>query len=194
MPGKGVRDVPADAFIKAYAAHLKSNDNVRTNFARLFFLAKAVCSAILVHESCAERLLVLLQIKLPQWVDIVKTATYKELAPYDPDWYYIRAGADMLQSCCCISVAIIDDLCYSYNGFCSSLLKHEAVIKPRSVGFSAQDTLNVYTERMFVCLHCDFPLLCCSFFGTQSVPEAGSGRRCFQKAIWWQEQEKGSCT
>lgn len=28
MPGKGVRDVPAEAFIKAYAAHLKSNDNV----------------------------------------------------------------------------------------------------------------------------------------------------------------------
>ena len=30
MPGKGVRDVPAEAFIKAYAAHLKSNDNVRS--------------------------------------------------------------------------------------------------------------------------------------------------------------------
>ena len=30
MPGQGVRDVPAEAFIKAYAAHLKSNDNVRT--------------------------------------------------------------------------------------------------------------------------------------------------------------------
>lgn len=35
----------------------------------------------------------LLQIKLPQWVDIVKTGAFKELAPYDPDWYYIRAGA-----------------------------------------------------------------------------------------------------
>ncbi len=34
----------------------------------------------------------LLQIKLPQWVDIVKTGAFKELAPYDPDWYYIRAG------------------------------------------------------------------------------------------------------
>ena len=32
MPGKGVRDVPAEAFIKAYAAHLKSNDNVRFQF------------------------------------------------------------------------------------------------------------------------------------------------------------------
>jgi small subunit ribosomal protein S19e len=25
-------------------------------------------------------------------VDIVKTGTFKELAPYDPDWYFIRAG------------------------------------------------------------------------------------------------------
>ena len=32
------------------------------------------------------------QIEVPSWVDIVKTATFKELAPYDPDWYYIRTG------------------------------------------------------------------------------------------------------
>lgn len=25
-------------------------------------------------------------------MDIVKTGSFKELAPYDPDWYYIRAG------------------------------------------------------------------------------------------------------
>ena len=30
--------------------------------------------------------------EVPTWVDIVKTASYKELAPYDPDWFYIRAG------------------------------------------------------------------------------------------------------
>jgi ribosomal protein S19E (S16A) len=30
--------------------------------------------------------------ELPEWTDIVKTAKFKELAPYDPDWYYIRAG------------------------------------------------------------------------------------------------------
>jgi hypothetical protein len=29
---------------------------------------------------------------VPKWVDIVKTGVSKELAPYDPDWYYIRAG------------------------------------------------------------------------------------------------------
>ncbi|KAK4253171.1 hypothetical protein QN277_010771 [Acacia crassicarpa] len=29
----------------------------------------------------------------PEWIDIVKTARFKELAPYDPDWYYIRAAS-----------------------------------------------------------------------------------------------------
>merc|ERR1711865_1309692 len=33
------------------------------------------------------------KIELPSWVDLVKTATFKELAPYDPDWYYIRAAS-----------------------------------------------------------------------------------------------------
>ena len=42
--------------------------------------------------SLCEMALYALQIQLPSWVDIVKTAPFKELAPYDPDWYYIRAG------------------------------------------------------------------------------------------------------
>ena len=29
---------------------------------------------------------------VPKWADIVKTGVNRELAPYDPDWYYIRAG------------------------------------------------------------------------------------------------------
>jgi len=33
------------------------------------------------------------KLEVPTWVDIVKTGSFKELAPYDPDWYYIRAGA-----------------------------------------------------------------------------------------------------
>jgi small subunit ribosomal protein S19e len=32
------------------------------------------------------------KLEVPKWVDIVKTGTYKELAPYDPDWFYIHAG------------------------------------------------------------------------------------------------------
>jgi len=33
------------------------------------------------------------KIEIPNWVDLVKTGAYKELAPYDPDWYYVRAAA-----------------------------------------------------------------------------------------------------
>jgi small subunit ribosomal protein S19e len=33
------------------------------------------------------------KLEVPTWVDIVKTGSFKELAPYDPDWYYTRAGA-----------------------------------------------------------------------------------------------------
>ncbi|RYR60493.1 hypothetical protein Ahy_A04g017556 isoform A [Arachis hypogaea] len=31
--------------------------------------------------------------ELPEWTDLVKTARFKELAPYDPDWYFIRAAS-----------------------------------------------------------------------------------------------------
>ena len=48
----------ADAFITAYASHLKRSG----------------------------------KIDVPIWVDIVKTGAYKELGPYDPDWFYVRAG------------------------------------------------------------------------------------------------------
>jgi len=33
------------------------------------------------------------KMEIPKWVDLVKTATHKELAPYDPDWYFIRAAS-----------------------------------------------------------------------------------------------------
>ncbi|THG01824.1 hypothetical protein TEA_006170 [Camellia sinensis var. sinensis] len=35
----------------------------------------------------------IITMELPHWTDIVKTAKFKELAPYDPDWYYIRAAS-----------------------------------------------------------------------------------------------------
>jgi len=31
--------------------------------------------------------------ELPVWADVVKTAVFKELAPYGEDWYYIRAAS-----------------------------------------------------------------------------------------------------
>ncbi|BEJ18147.1 hypothetical protein CspHIS471_0704240 [Cutaneotrichosporon sp. HIS471] len=33
------------------------------------------------------------KLEIPTWVDIVKTGPQKELAPYDPDWFYVRAAA-----------------------------------------------------------------------------------------------------
>ncbi|KAF5315142.1 hypothetical protein D9619_007238 [Psilocybe cf. subviscida] len=33
------------------------------------------------------------KLEVPAWVDLVKTGSFKELAPYDPDWYYVRAAA-----------------------------------------------------------------------------------------------------
>ncbi|KAL0216005.1 hypothetical protein P9112_008189 [Eukaryota sp. TZLM1-RC] len=32
-------------------------------------------------------------IKAPEWVDLVKTASFKELAPTDADWFFIRAAS-----------------------------------------------------------------------------------------------------
>jgi len=33
------------------------------------------------------------KVDVPTWADMVKTATWKELGPYDPDWYYIRCAS-----------------------------------------------------------------------------------------------------
>ncbi|GJJ10498.1 hypothetical protein Clacol_004724 [Clathrus columnatus] len=33
------------------------------------------------------------KLDVPVWVDIVKTGAFKEQAPYDPDWFYVRAAA-----------------------------------------------------------------------------------------------------
>lgn len=33
------------------------------------------------------------RLQVPKWVDLVKTGANRELAPYDPDWFYVRAAA-----------------------------------------------------------------------------------------------------
>ena len=33
--------------------------------------------------------------EIPKWGDVVKTGTHKELAPYDPDWLYVRIHGRM---------------------------------------------------------------------------------------------------
>ena len=32
-------------------------------------------------------------LELPKWVDLVKTGKHRELAPHNPDWYYVRAAS-----------------------------------------------------------------------------------------------------
>jgi small subunit ribosomal protein S19e len=31
--------------------------------------------------------------EVPNWADVVKTGTYKELAPYDQDWFFVRCAS-----------------------------------------------------------------------------------------------------
>nr|ABI52709.1 ribosomal protein S19 [Argas monolakensis] len=33
------------------------------------------------------------KLRVPDWVDVVKTGIYKELAPYDDDWFYTRCAS-----------------------------------------------------------------------------------------------------
>ena len=68
-----MRDVAADEFVVAFAAHLKKAGNL----------------------------------PVPKWTTFCKTATQKELAPYDADWYYVRTGAFSL-----ISSAALPQLCF----------------------------------------------------------------------------------
>jgi ribosomal protein S19E (S16A) len=50
------------------------------------------------------------KMEVPKWVDLAKTGPFKELAPYDEDFYYIRAGEPPLPtlrpaaaaSCCTV--------------------------------------------------------------------------------------------
>mmetsp|Transcript_2709 Transcript_2709/g.3101 ORF Transcript_2709/g.3101 Transcript_2709/m.3101 type:complete len:150 (+) Transcript_2709:317-766(+) len=44
-------------------------------------------------EAYAEHLKNSDKFELPVWADLVKTGTFKELAPYGDDWYYIRAAS-----------------------------------------------------------------------------------------------------
>lgn len=35
------------------------------------------------------------KIQLPELVDLMKTGTFKELAPYNDDWFYVRCGKNI---------------------------------------------------------------------------------------------------
>merc|ERR1712146_874519 len=44
-------------------------------------------------KKCAEFLKRQPKFQVPKWADLVKTGHFKELAPYDEDWFYIRAAS-----------------------------------------------------------------------------------------------------
>lgn len=81
-----VRDIKPADFIKAYAAHLKTKDNFEVSILSLLHRSVQIWSYSnpSIYES-----------QVPKWADIVKTGINKELAPNDPDWYYIRAGESL---------------------------------------------------------------------------------------------------
>jgi small subunit ribosomal protein S19e len=82
--GTNVRDVEAATFVSAYAQFLKRSG------------IPPLAAALLLPFCCpfaAANSLRIGKLEVPSWVDIVKTAPYKELAPYDPDWFYIRAAS-----------------------------------------------------------------------------------------------------
>ena len=56
---------------------------------------KDVNAAAFIHD-LAQFLKKSGKMKVPDWVDIVKLGKFNELAPYDEDWYYIRAGENYL--------------------------------------------------------------------------------------------------
>jgi len=33
------------------------------------------------------------RVEAPKWVDVVKTGHFKELSPYDPDWFFVRSAS-----------------------------------------------------------------------------------------------------
>lgn len=41
------------------------------------------------------------KLEVPKWADYAKTASFKELGPMDPDWFYTRCG---MFSRTCVSV------------------------------------------------------------------------------------------
>ena len=55
----------------------------------------SACVRYLALEAAAELSCLCTQIHLPTWVDVVKTGVYKQLAPYDEDWYFVRSGEMM---------------------------------------------------------------------------------------------------
>ena len=49
--------------------------------------------------------------KIPDWIDIVKLGRFNELAPYEEDWFFIRAGKEWFL----IMTNVIQFLIFCFN-------------------------------------------------------------------------------
>ena len=72
--------------------------------------------------------------KVPDWVDVVKLGVFNELAPYDDDWYYVRAASTArhlyIRSPCGVgsfSKVYGSKFCFNY-----SMFKHAVAINVSS--------------------------------------------------------------
>ena len=51
------------------------------------------CDAAVFIAALAEHFKKAGKMELPEWHDLIKTASFKEMCPMDPDWYFIRAAS-----------------------------------------------------------------------------------------------------
>uniref|UniRef100_A0A3Q1E9K6 Small ribosomal subunit protein eS19 n=1 Tax=Acanthochromis polyacanthus TaxID=80966 RepID=A0A3Q1E9K6_9TELE len=63
------------------------------------------------------------KLKVPEWVDTVKLARHKELAPCDDNWFYTRAGARGVLTKC-VHRAFVDFLGGSFPFDAASTARH----------------------------------------------------------------------
>ena len=78
MKSVSVKDVDQHKFVRALAAFFKK-------LVILLFLLSNLTLLLFFDRSG--------KVKTPEWTDLVKTALYKELAPFDEDWFLIRMAS-----------------------------------------------------------------------------------------------------
>lgn len=58
----------------------------------------------------------ILQIELPDWVDLVKTGYFKQLAPMNEDWYFVRAGVSFMLGSQLLSYSALESTATNLSG------------------------------------------------------------------------------
>ena len=99
------------------------------------------------------------KMKIPDWVDLVKLGIHKELAPYDQDWFYTRAGKCSLtlkNSHLTYVIQFVCFICLDYHQV-NSANSHK-VIKTQagnSQYLSYKHWFNVYGYELLKSRNCD---------------------------------------